>query len=282
MRFTSRASLPLGVDLGSDYVSIVASEADGEGFVVRETRSLDVPRTDPHSADLKIAETIRAILNGFETRERRCVLAAPIADVVTRVFRTPPGMRRSESEKAASLEADSIVDWPASERLVALDSIPGRSDEMLLSIARDGAVERLVMIARAGGLKPIAVDVPACIWRRAVPHVDALLDCSSDRSALVIFGEPVAMSQVFAPRLIDDRLATSVRTALVDARRDGTCDVRKLAILGSRFRYESLEELLRADGYAIEPVTLGGCEAPPWAFAYGLSSWSVALRGFAS
>ncbi len=282
MRFTRTATLPLGVDIGPEFVSIVASDAQGDGFVVRETRTLDVPKADATSLDLKIAETVRAIVGGFDTKERRCVLAAPANDVVTRVFRTPPGMRRSEAERAAALEADTIVDWPASERLVALDPLPGHSDDMLLSIARNSTVERLVSIARAGGLKPVAVDVPACVWRRAVPQADALLDCSTDRAALVIFGEPVATTHVYAPRLIDDRLASSVRAAFVDARREGICDVQRLTILGSRFRYESLEELLRGDGYAIAPVSLGGIEAPSWTFAYGLASWSVAPRGIAS
>jgi Tfp pilus assembly PilM family ATPase len=282
VRFSSPASLPLGVDLGSDCVSIVASDAEAGGFVVRETRTLDVPQSDAGARDLKIAETVRAILGGFQTRERRCVLAAPASDVVTRVFRAPPGMRRSEAERAAALEADSIVDWSASERLVALDPLPGRPDELLLSIARNSSVERLVAIARASGLRPVAVDVPACVWRRALPGADAMLDCSTDRATLTIFGEPIATTHVYAPRLIDDRLASSVRAAFVDARREGVCDVQKLAIHASKFRYESLEELLRGDGYAIAPVELGGIEAPPWAFAYGLASWSVAPRGLAS
>ena len=279
MGLMRRSSLPLGIDIGSEYVSIVSCDAGAEGFVVRETRTLDVPHADSSSLDLKIAETVRAISSGLDTRERRCILAAPTSDVVTRVFRRPPGMRRGEAERAAALEADSIVDWPAAERLVALDTLPGRTDELLLSIARASTIERLVAIARAGGLRPVAVDVPACVWRRAVPDADAVLDCSSDRAALMIFAEPVATSHVYAPRLVDDRLASSIRAAFVDARREGTCDVQRLAILGSRFRYESLEELLRGDGYAIVPVVLGGIEAPSWTFAYGLASWSVALRG---
>jgi len=58
--------------------------------------------------------------------------------------------------------------------------------------------------------------------------------------------------------------------------------VQRLAILGSRFRYESIEELLRGDGYAIGPVTLGGIESPTWTLAYGLASWSIAPRGLAT
>ncbi|GAC1544761.1 MAG: hypothetical protein NVS3B16_13280 [Vulcanimicrobiaceae bacterium] len=276
-----RASLPLGVDIGAECVSIVASDAAGEGFVIRETRTLDVAAAGDSALDRKIAESLRAILADFTTKERRCILAAPAADVVTRTFRVPPKMRRSEADRAAALEADTIVDWPAPERLVALDPIPGKNDEMLLSVARSSTIERLVAIARAAGLKPVAVDVPACAWQRAVPDADAVLDCTSDRTMLVIFGEPVGVTHLYPPRLIDERLASNVRAAFVDARRNGVADVQRLAILGSRFRYESIEELLRDDGYAIGAVTLGGLESPTWTFAYGLASWSVAPRGLA-
>lgn len=275
----SHASLPLGVDIGAEFVSVVAADAAGDGFVIRETRTLEVPSAEVATLDLKIAESLRTIITGLATKERRCVLAAPTADVVTRIFLVPPNMRRSEADRAAALEADTIVDWPASERLVALDPIPGKTDEMLLSIARNSTIERLVAFARAAGLRPIAVDVPACAWRRAVPEADALLDCTNDRTALVIFGRPVGEAHLFPPRLIDDRLASNVRAAFVDARRDGFADVQRLAILSTRFRYESIEELLRDDGYAIAPVTLGGVESPTWTFAYGLASWSIAPRG---
>jgi hypothetical protein len=234
---------------------------------------------DAGQLDLKIAETIRLILEDLETRERRCILAAPSHEVVTRIFRVPPGMRRTEAERAAALEADTIVDWPSAERLIALDPIPGNGAEMLLSIARNSTVQRLVAIARAGGLKPVAVDVPVCAWRRAVPEADAVLDCQTDRAELVIFGSLLGITQLFPPRLVDDRLKNHVRVAFADARRDGIADVQRLAILGTQYRYESIEPLLRDDGYTISPVALGGLQAPPWTFAFGLASWSIAPRG---
>jgi len=272
-------SLPLGVDVGTDAVSIVASTLAGDGFMVRETGTLDVPPSDERDLDLRIAETLRRVVGDFRTRERRCILAAPASEVITRTFRVPPGMRRGEAERAAALEADTIVDWPGLERLTALDPIPGKSDEMLLSVARASTVERLVAIARAAGLRPVAVDIPTCAWRRAIPLADAVLDCTADRVALVIFGEPAGVAHLFPPRLIDERLAASVRTAFVEARRDGLADVQRLAILASGYRYESLEALLHDDGYAVVPVSLGGLEGPPWTFAYGLASWSVAPLG---
>jgi len=272
-------SLPLGVDVGPDAVSVVASSLVGDGFIVRETATQGVPSADERELDLRIAETLRRIVGDFGTRERRCVLAAPAGEVVTRTFRVPPGMRRGEAERAAALEADTIVDWPHRERLTALDSIPGTSDEMLLSVARTSTVERLVAIARAAGLRAVAVDAPACAWRRAIPLADAVLDCTPERAALIVFGRSAGVVHSFAPRLIDERLAASVRAAFVEARRDGLADVQRLAILAARDRYESLEALLHDDGYAVVPVSLGGVEGPPWTLAYGLASWSVAPLG---
>ncbi|MBD5655815.1 MAG: pilus assembly protein PilM [Candidatus Eremiobacteraeota bacterium] len=275
-------SLPLGVDVGPDFVSIVAPAASRHGFVVRATMTREIPPVATDHHERKIAETIREIVTRLGVQERRCILAAPASETIARTFRVPPGMGRREAERAAALEADTFVDWPASERLVALDPIPAMNDRMLLSITRASAVERLVTIARAGGIKPVAVDVSACAWRRAIAEADAVLDCTRDRAELVIFGEPLGVSHLFPPRLIDERLASQVRTALLDARRDGVNDVQRLAILGSRFRYETLEELLRDDGYSVGPVVIGGIEAPSWTLAYGLASWSIAPRGLAT
>jgi hypothetical protein len=277
--FVRPETLPLGVDIGSEFVSIVSATASANSFTIGETQTREVSGVDAATLDLKLAQTVRSIVNDFSTSERRCVLAAPPSEVLTKTFRVPPGMRRGEAERAAALEADTMVDWPASERLVALDPIPDRPEDMLLSVARTSTIERIVAIARAGGLKPIAVDVPACAWRRAIPDADAVLDCTRDRAELVIFGTPIGTSHTFPPRLIDDRLAAQVRAAFVEARRDGVADVQRLVVLASPFRFESLEVLLRDDGYSIAPVVLGGLEAPAWTFALGLASWAVAPRG---
>jgi hypothetical protein len=274
-RFQRSQSLALGVDIGANSVSIVAAAATHDGFVIRWTHTLPIAPPGSDQPDRAIAETIREIVAG-RTKERRCILGAPPGETISRPFRVPPGMRRSEAERAAALEADALVDWPAPERLVALDAIPGSAGWMLLSIARSSTIERLVSIARAGGLTPVAVDISVCAWRRAISNADAVLDCTTDRAELVIFGTPMGISQLFPPRLIDERLASHVRSAFVDARRDGLSDVQRLVILGTRFRYEALEELLRDDGYTVEPVVLGGLEAPPWTLAYGLATWSVA------
>ena len=125
------------------------------------------------------------------------------------------------------------------------------------------------------GLRPIAVDAAVCAWRRAVGDADAVLDCSGDRAELVVFGDSGRHLDVFAPRLIDERLAAQTRSAFVDARRDGLADVRRFAILARRY-VTKFWRTSRDDGYRVAPVHVGDVAAPPWALAYGLASWSLA------
>lgn len=263
----------------TNSVAIVAASAVGDRFEILETKGCEIENDERDSTDANIVRAIRGLLRTMASRERRCVLVAAGPDVISRTFRIPPGMRPSEAERAASLEADQLVTWPASERLVALDRIPGVAEEALLSIARTSVIERLVNIARSSGLRPVAVDVLACAWRRAAADFDAVLDCSTDRASLHVFGGACGISQYFAPRLVDERLAVATRSALGEARRDGLADVQRLAIFASALRFEILHKALSGDGYQVSPLAIGSIEMPAWALAYGLASWSVAALG---
>jgi hypothetical protein len=276
--FQRMTDLPLGVDLGADEVSIVVARVEPSGFVVAEALTRPVAGAGA-DVDRAVGDALRELTGVLHTKQRRCVIAAPQSEVVMRLFRLPSGMGRSEAERAASLEADALGMWPAAERLVALDPIPDLAGQMLLSIGRNSAIERRVAVARDAGLVPIAVDVPACAWQRALPGGEALLDLRGERAILIIFGRPLATAELLAPRLADERLVAQVRSGLIQARRDGVADVQTLAVTGARTRYEPIAALLRADGYAVEPVRLAGVEAPPWALAFGLASWAIAPRG---
>ena len=190
-------------------------------------------------------------------------------------------MRRSEAARAADLEADAVAPWPSSERIVALDEIPGRKRELLLSIGRASTLERLVGIARAAGLRPLAIDTPACAWRRVAGDTDAVLDAASSRAALTVFAGTVPTFQLFAPRLIDERLAAQVRLGLIEARRDSDVDVHRLVVFAPPERYGVLAPLFAAEGYAVEPVRIGASESAPWSFAFALATWPLRIRSAA-
>ncbi len=277
--FQTAGSLPLGVDLRSDSLSIVALEERSGGVLLKEASTLALAGFDDTIVDLRMAQALRELLATFETHERRCVLGAPAGEIVCRPFHVSPGMRRAEAYRAAALEADVLAPWPPAERSVALDPLPDLDGAMLLSIARRAPLENRVAVARAAGLKPIAVDVPGCIWRRAVNCADAVLDCRGERAALTIFANPLGPTQLFAPRLVADRLAGQVRAAFVDARRSGLADVQRVAIAGDADRSEAIGELLQSDGYVLATARVGELESPNWLFAYGLATWASASCG---
>jgi hypothetical protein len=270
-----RAWLPLGIDIGVDQISVVAVEATRSGCIVKATASEPIPALTDAALDLGTATLLRSLHRTLNVAERRCILGVSPEDVVTREFRLPPKMRRSEAERAAILEADAAACWPSHDRLIALDPIPSNAASMLLSIARSSAVERLVRIAKSADLNPIAVDAPLCAWRRVAGDYDALIDLRSGRPVLYLFGKAVGSMDLFASTLSEDRLAAQVRAAFVQSRRDGLADIQKIAVHGEASQCAALEAQLGADGYEINLLTLGESVGPSWALAYGLASWSI-------
>jgi hypothetical protein len=273
--------LPLGVELAAERVAVVVPRWAEGRVAVAESAVEAIPDTPEDALDEALGEALRRALSRLRSRTRRCVLGAPWTEAFSRQFKLPPGMRRGEAARAAELEADVVAPWPSSERIVSLDPIPGRNRELLLSIGRAATLERLVAIARSARLEPIAVDTPACAWRRVLPEADALLDAGGSRAALVVFSSPVPSFQLFAPRLIDERLAAQARLGLIEARRDSDVDVRRLTVSAPPERYDALAPLLAGEGYAVEPLCIDDVEGPPWSLAFALATWAVRERSAA-
>jgi Tfp pilus assembly PilM family ATPase len=271
----SGRDLPLGVDINDEFISIVSLQRVANSLKVRQALSLELDVKSDETFAKRAGSVLRKAVSSLQTRERRCVICVGPGDVVSRPFRLAPRMQPSEARRAAELEADVLVRWPAAERSIALDPLPGRASEVLLSIGRTGAIDGLVAIAESAGLKPIAVDVPACAWHRAVSNADAVLDCTTNRAVLTIFGDPVGSTQQFAARLVDERLATQIKSAVAEARREGVADVQRLCLIGTPFRCEPIAGLLLTDGYTVVPLTIDAAVAPLTALAYGLAMWSV-------
>jgi hypothetical protein len=278
LSLSSLRALPLGVEITAERVAVAAAELAGEGIVPGATAVESVCDTSDDALDETLVAALRAAIERIRPATRRCVLSAPWTEALSRVFKLPPGMRRSEAARAADLEADVVAPWPSSERIVALDAIPGAKRELLLSIGRASTLERLVSIVRAARLEPVAIDTPACAWRRLAPHADAVLDASTARAALVVFTGHVPAFQVFAPRLIDERLAAQARLGLIEARRDSALDLQRLVVFATPERYDVLAPLLSGEGYAVEPVRAGGVEGPEWAIAFALATWGAKGR----
>jgi hypothetical protein len=276
------AWLPLGVEIGEDELSLVGIASSADGLMVKAAATSALSGAPGSDRERRTIDALRALVGTLPTKERRCVLGIPSEDVRVRLLRLPPKTRYSEAQRAAVLEAETSVAWPAPERLIALDPLSGSNDAMLLSIGRVRSIERRVAIAKAAGLEPVAVDVPICAWQRAARDCNALLDLRHERAEFFVFGEPVGCSDQLAPRLSDERLAAVARAMLIQARRDGLVDVERIVTVGGRERCLPIERQLAADGYTIGPLVVGEHESPSWAFAYGLAGWSLLPRGKAA
>jgi hypothetical protein len=282
VRLRGNAWLPLGVEIGDDDLSLVGIAASVDGLTVKAAATSMLSGAAGGDREGRTIDALRALVQTLPTKERRCILGIPSEDVRVRLLRLPPKTRHSEAGRAAALEAETSVAWPASERLIALDPLSGIDDGMLLSIGRVRAIERRVAIAKAAGLEPVAVDVPICAWQRAARECNALFDLRHERAEFFVFGDPVGCSDQLAPRLSDERLAALARSSLIQARRDGLVDVERIVTIGPRERCLPIERQLAADGYTIGPLTVGEHESPSWAFAYGLAGWSILPRGQAA
>ncbi len=266
--------LPLGIDVTSDQISVVAVEAVKGRCTVKAAATEPIPPASGAEGDLAAADVLRALRRSLGLGDRRCILGAPSKDVVVREFRIPPRTKRTEAERAALLEADSIASWPSHDRLIALDPIPGGTS-MLLSIARASAIDRLVRLVKIADLNPVAVDAPVCAWRRIAGEADALLDLRPEGAALFLFGTPVGSMELLPNGASDDRLAAHIRAAFMQSRRDGLGDVQNIAFQGDVAKCAALGARLGTDGYELTPLTLGESVTPSWAFAYALASWSI-------
>ncbi len=309
---TRRATLPLGVDVGTvrTRVALVERDANGRATLVAVAARANAPDAATAVADAR-AE--------LRTRERRCVLALSAPDAVLRTITFPP-MTHRERLRAARFEAGRFIPYAAHE--AAIRVVPGADGRCVVGIARRGALDDRVAAARRAGLRPVAVDDAAFALLRAFPGAGAIVDVGERATLLAIGGETVpsvrtvaygggAFSDAIAASLGLDRAAADERKhaiglggaggavrdeligalagALVEHRAASASELRSIVLTGNGARLTGLSAALER-AVAI-PVAIGaldagaGCGYPPdvvraaspdWALAFGLALWETA------
>ena len=308
---TRRATLALGVDVGSARTRVALVERDAAGrprLVAVATR----PTGDDASGAIGDA---RAELG---TPERRCVLALGGPDAL---FRTAafPAMRASERRRAARFEAGRFVSYPLDEATVRVVT---SGERCAIGIARKAALEARVSAAKGAGLRPIAVDDVAFALLRAFPYADAIIDIGDSATALVVADDPLPVTRsvgiggraltaaVVASLGIDEAAAEArkrsvglagageyaraalveqIASALIEHRANGRGALRAIALTGNGARLAGLAEALeRVVAIPVRLATLGTdasdalpadvvrAASPDWGLAYGLALWETA------
>jgi hypothetical protein len=187
-----KASLPLGIDLGSSRVRIALGER-GEGTLRLTTvAGRDLPAdavaaeaiTEPQLVAAVIEDAYREI----GTRERRCIFGVGAEVATFRLLRFP-AMSESERRRAARFEAERIAAWDLRAVPSIVRAHPAHRVEHVYGV---GTVRATALAARsaciaAAGLRPVAADYEGCAMQRAFPAYDAVLDVGHRRATLHAF-----------------------------------------------------------------------------------------------
>jgi hypothetical protein len=273
-------SQPLGIYFhDDDAVSLVWSHARAGEMLVVEAAHVPIEGEDDQARrDARCTSILLELLRSRKISERRCIIGIHPDNVLCEPLEIAKGFTFREMQGAAAIKAESMVRYPASERLIAVDEIPRNDRYRLLSVAKKSEVERLVRIVTDAALTPYAIDVPLAAWPRLADDADALLDLTHERAILTIFRDPhpTGLTKIFPARLQGERIAAEVKNELYAARDRGIKDVARLVVYGTDETTKTVAQRLRAadDALTILPLRVEGLDAPPWAYALALATWT--------
>lgn len=281
MRLKRRATLPLGVDLGSARVRIALSEQRNGTACLTAVAARDLPDEAVTPETIAHSELVSAVIEDAHrelgTAERRCVFSVGAEVASVRIVRFPP-MSESERRRAARFEAERFASWDlgAFPSIVRAHPVSRHQPAYAVGTVRAAALTARIRCLTGAGLRAVAADYDSCAWRRAFPVHDAVLDVGFRRTVLHAFAPsgPIAVpvgsggedvTRAIAADLGIDRAAAeqrkrllgnagagivasesfvqAVRTALAKAR-ERIPDLRRIAATGNGSRLANLLETI--------------------------------------
>jgi len=307
-----RATLPLGVDVGTIRTRVALLELDAMQRPRLIAVAMRPTGDDPARA---LADAVAEL----PTHERRCVLALGIAEATLRAATFPP-LRRRERDRAARFEAGRTLGYPlaaATVRVVGVDA-----SRCIIGVAKRTALDARVAAARRAGLRPLSVDNASLALSRAFPTADAIVDVGELGTTLILRDDPIPATRAFpiggrafttaaavalgiddaaaeerkrnlglagAGERVRDALVEQLATAIVEARAASRTELRAVALAGNGSRLAGFASALEraiaipvsagalpTDAAAL-PADVVRAGSPDWALAYGLSLWSLAV-----
>jgi Tfp pilus assembly PilM family ATPase len=309
---SQRATLPLGIDIGTTGVRVALAERSGGG---RPKLLAVANRAYDHRPDVAIADAVSELA----TRERRCVLAVSRADAFLGCTVLPP-MNDAERGAAARFEVARRLDYPIAEAAVSIVGA-GREQHWVIGAARRSKLAATLKTARSARLRPIAVDDHGFAFQRVYPGSCGVIDVGERTTQVIGYGTVVPFVARFATGGADftqaiadalgigfaaaeqrkcsigfggagdavrDAWVAAVMAAFADARAEGCDGSGTFVLCGNGSRVSGLAEALhRASGCHVEPArlepdasdtlppdVLRGA-APDCSLAYGLALWDA-------
>ena len=308
-----RATLALGVDVGSARTRVALVERDAAG---RPRLVAVAARATGDDASWRIRE---ARAPNWATANAAACSRSPCR---TRCFRNGafPTMGESERRRAARFEAARFVPYPLDEahgpRCHRRRALHGRGRTAKPRSTRGSAPPKTPVCVRSRSTTPPS---PCCA---RFPHADAIIDIGDGATTLVVADDPLPATRsvgaggraftaaVVASLGIDEAAAEArkrsvglagageyaratfveqIASALIEHRANGHDVLRAIAVTGNGARLAGLAEALeRALAIPVRLATLGTdtsdalpddvvrAASPDWGLAYGLALWETA------
>jgi len=191
-----KASLMVGIDIGSHAVKAVLLKQDDEGYVLEAIAVEAMPRgaiIDREIQDIDaVGKVVTKIRKEITSSVTQAVTAVSGQTVITKVIYMDVNLSEQELASQIEIEADSLIPYPLDEVSLDFEKIDiNESDpskvNVLLSAARTESVEARVATLEVAGFQAKVVDVESYAVSRAYElSVSQLPDDAKDKTVAIV------------------------------------------------------------------------------------------------
>ncbi len=169
LKFLSKKSAILGVDIGTSSVKVVQARTSGKKVVLEKVGFAPIPMDNARTeklepSDLSIADAVRAAIkdSGSTYKDICCSISG---DAVIVRYLTMPDMTQDELDYAVRLQAEEYIPFRLEEvnldfyRLEPTGKETSKKIDIILVAARKDLVTRRMEILKSIGLNPVMMDI---------------------------------------------------------------------------------------------------------------------------
>ncbi|MGB1198647.1 MAG: pilus assembly protein PilM [Thalassotalea sp.] len=194
--FKKKASLMVGIDIGSHAVKAVLFSQGSDGFVLEATAIEPMPRGAIIDREIQDIEAVGKVIAKLRKKITSSVTLASAAvsgqTVITKVIYMDVSLTEQELASQIEIEADSLIPYPLDEVSLDFESLDVNESDpskvnVLLSAARTESVEARVSALEAGGFDTKVIDVESYAVSRAYDlNLSLLPDDASDKVVAIV------------------------------------------------------------------------------------------------
>ncbi|MBB6543799.1 pilus assembly protein PilM [Thalassotalea piscium] len=202
-----KASLMVGIDIGSHSAKAVLLSQGSDGFVLEAIATEPMPRGAIIDREIQDIEAVGNVIAKIRKKITSSVSLAAAAvsgqTVITKVIYMDVALTEQELASQIEIEADSLIPYPLDEVSLDFESLDVNESDpskmnVLLSAARTESVEARVSALELGGFDTKVIDVESYAVSRAYDLNLALLpdDAANKVVAIVDIGATMTLFSV--------------------------------------------------------------------------------------